>query len=139
MLWLGEVPNRGRARDMSTMTATDVQGVVQLVTRRAQRQGYVVSREVREELTQAGLDGTRWKEVVTLAGAALRYQRGRYYYSTPVTPRVQAEQSHQRAVEFAVRDLLRLPSPGGTSAASGRRTEERTDYVQPVTVLTEDR
>jgi len=89
------------------MTAATLQEIADLVVRRAQRQGFILAREVREELTSAGQDEQRWKEVVSLAGTALRHKSGRYYYSAPVTERVKAEQTLQLTVQETVRELVR--------------------------------
>jgi hypothetical protein len=41
--------------EVAVMISTNLQGVAELVTLRAQRQGYVLPREVREELARTGL------------------------------------------------------------------------------------
>jgi hypothetical protein len=106
------------------------------VVRRAQRQGYVVSREVREELAQAGLDQNRWREVIQQAGTSLRYRSGRYHFSTPVSERVRAEQSQQKDVGRAVRAIVRRHRAVITQVE--RRGEERFDFVQTVKAFSED-
>jgi hypothetical protein len=118
------------------MIATSVQEIADQVARRAQRQGFVVPREIREELTRAGLDGALWKEVLTQARAALSYKRGRYYYQVPVSDRVRQEQSQQRDIQRAVRELIQQ-----YQAAAGRverREQDRVDFIQQVKVRTED-
>src|SRR5262245_177945 len=117
------------------MSTTDLQGVARHVIRRAQRQGLVVAREVREELAQAGQPEALWKDVLALARPYLSYRRGRYYYAPPVSPRVQAEQSHQRDVAHAVRELV---GQHRSAARVERREHGRVDYVQPVKVIAED-
>jgi hypothetical protein len=106
------------------------------VTRRAQRQGYVVAREISEELTQAGLPEDQWREVVALAGHSLSHRSGRYHYTAPVSERVRAEQSQQEQVIQAVRDVVR--NHREAVARIERRGEERIDFVHPVQVVTED-
>lgn len=118
------------------MTTSTIQEVAELVVRRAQRQGYVVARDVREELTSAGLDEGRWKEAISLAGDLLRLKSGRYYYSTPVTSRVKAEQSQQQTVQEAVRELVKKQE--AATARRERRGEERHELIQPVKVVCED-
>jgi hypothetical protein len=121
---------------MPARTSTSVREIVDRVTRRAQRQGYIVAREVREELSQAGLSEDQWKEVVTLAQPALSYRRGRYYYTVPVTERVRQEQSHQEGIQQAVHTMI-----GQYRAAASqveRREQDRIDFIQPIKVITED-
>jgi hypothetical protein len=118
------------------MISTNLQGVAEQVIRRAQRQGFVVSSEVRDVLTQSGMSETLWKDVVAVARAALSYRKGRYYYQPPVSARVAKEQSQQRGIQKAVRHLIRLHRTNANRVE--RREQDRMDFVQPVTVLTED-
>ena len=67
------------------MITANPTGIADRVVRRAQRQGYVVAREVREELTLAGASDDLWKDVLALARQSLTLRRGRYYYSAPVS------------------------------------------------------
>ena len=108
------------------MISTNLQGVAEFVVRRAQRQGYVVPREVREELAQAGVSESLWKDVLALARPSLSYRRGRYYYRAPVSARVREEQSQQRHIGRAVRRLMRQHR-GGTAAVE-RREEDRVEF-----------
>jgi hypothetical protein len=128
--------NRIDLEDSLPMMANSVQEIAEQVTRRAQRQGFIVPREVREELTRAGLDGSLWKDVLAEARSALNYKHGRYYYQVPVTERVRQEQSNQRDIHRAVRELTHQ-----YRAAAGReerREQDRVDFIQQVKVRTED-
>src|SRR5205807_1339284 len=61
---------------------------------------------------------------------------GRYYYTTPVSDRVRREQTQQRDIQKAVRQLIQQHK-----AAAGnveRREQDRVDFIQPVKVSTED-
>jgi hypothetical protein len=118
------------------MISTNLQGVAELVIRRAQRQGYVVPREVREELTLAGVPDTLWKDVVALARPVLSYRKGRYYYEEPVSEPVRQEQLHQLCVSQAIRQLVRQHREA--AAKVERREQDRIDFIQPVTVRAED-
>jgi hypothetical protein len=118
------------------MMTANLQGVAELVTRRAQRQGYVVPREVREELGRAGESEDLWKDVLALARPSLSYRHGRYYYQPPVSDRVRREESHQRGVRRAVREVIRRHQ--SAARAEERRGQDRVEFVQPVRVLTED-
>jgi hypothetical protein len=118
------------------MTAPDLQNVADTVVRRAQRQGYVVPREVRAELALAGLPESRWKDVLSLAREALHYRRGRYYFLDPVSPALREQQSQRQMVANAVRDLIRQHRT--TAAERERREAERVDFIHPVQVQAED-
>ena len=117
------------------MTGNSLQGVADEVVRRAQRQGYVVAREVRKELARAGLPESVWKDVLALARPSLNYRRGRYY-AAPVSDRVRAEQSQQQDVRRAVERLVGQPQGGARGVE--RREQGRVDFIQQVQVTTED-
>jgi hypothetical protein len=121
---------------MERMITANLQGVADLVIRRAQRQGFVVPREVREVLAEAGLSHSLWKDVVAVARPALTYRQGRYYYQPPVSPRVAREQSQQRSIQRIVRQLIRRHKSAAGEVE--RRGEERIDFIQQVKVRTED-
>lgn len=118
------------------MTANNLHGVAEQVVRRAQRQGYVVPREVREELTLASLAESLWKDVLALARPSLSYRHGRYYYSAPVSDRVRAEQSHQLAIQSAVEALVHQHQVN--ASRTERREKGRVDFIHPVKVVTDD-
>jgi hypothetical protein len=118
------------------MSASDLHGIAETVIRLAQRQGYVVPREVRAELARAGLPEDRWKDVLALTREALHYRQGRYYYLDPVSPALRQQQSQQQMVANAVREVIRRHRAGG--AGSERRESERIDYLQPVKAQAED-
>jgi PilZ domain len=125
-----------RARpERSEMSAT-LQDVASAVVRRAQRQGFVVPRDIRSELTLAGLPEEQWKEVAALTRESLNYRQGRYYHIATVSPRLQQEQSQQQAIQRAIRRLIKEYHASATRQE--RRVEERIDFVQPVKVETED-
>jgi hypothetical protein len=114
---------------MPTMTLKDV---ADLVVRRAQRQGYVVPRDIRAEMKQAGLPEEQWKDVVNLARQSLNCRQGRYYHITALSPRLQQEQMQQRLIQRAIRRLIRRHQQQTNSPE--RRQQDRVDFVQPVTV-----
>jgi hypothetical protein len=117
------------------MSAAILKSVAEQVVRRAQRQGYIIPREVREELTQAGASDDLWKDVVALARPSLTFRRGRYYFSAPASDRVRQEQSQQLGVQNAVSQLL---NSGAPAEQVERRGGDRKDFVQTVTVRTDD-
>jgi|SRR5579875_1195277 hypothetical protein len=117
------------------MISVNLQGVADRVIRQAQRHGYVVPRQVRTVLNEAGLCESLWKDVLAVARPSLTYRRGRYYYTTPVSDRVRQEQAQQLGVRKAVREIIRRHRRG---TRVERREEDRIDFVQPVKVRTED-
>jgi hypothetical protein len=110
--------------------------VVHNVIRRAQRQGFVLPREIREELALAGVSATLWKDVLTLARPSLTYRRGRYYFLTQVSPRIEEEQRLQQAIRDTVRRLTRQYK--AAAAQQERREAGRVSFIQPVQVHTAD-
>jgi hypothetical protein len=118
------------------MMTIDLQAVAENVLRRAQRQGFVVPREVREEIAQAGLPDEQWKEVVTLARPSLSLRRGRYYYITSVSIRQRQEEKQRRVIHQTIKKLMRRFRAAAERVE--RRGQDRLDFIQPMTVLTED-
>jgi hypothetical protein len=118
---------------MLTLTLRDV---ADAVVRHAQRHGYVVPRDIRAELRQAGLPDDQWKEVVNLARQALNCRHGRYYHITALSPRLQQVQEQQRLIQHAIRRVIRLHQK--KADLPERRQHDRVDFVQPVTVTMED-
>jgi hypothetical protein len=121
---------------------TGKQEVVDAVRRRAEEQGFVVSRDVRAELRQAGLADTLWKEIVKLAGPALSYRQGRYYYVPAGPPRLRArvrrEHRQHRTLTRAVRFLIRQQR-AAEAVQIERRSHPRMHFVCPVQAQTDDR
>jgi hypothetical protein len=117
------------------MPDTELQPVVDAVLRKAQQQGFILPREVRELLSQGGKDEALWRRVVSTAGAQLRYRGGRYYPAAS-SERVRREQDQQQSILRAVRQMIRLHRTA--SRKNERREQTRTDFIQPVKVHTED-
>jgi hypothetical protein len=118
------------------MTLTDLQEVTNSMVQRAQQRGFVVAREIREALAQAGLPDEQWKEVVNLAGQSLYYRQGRYHFVTTVSPRLRAELNQQDEIQQTIRRLIRRQRQQDSKIE--RRSQDRIDFIQPVTVQTED-
>ena len=116
-------------------SAPSLAPIAEAVVQRAQRQGFVRSKEVREELERAGESPSLWKDVLALARASLSFRKGRYYYASPVSDRLRQEQDQQATVAEAARRVI-----GSFQEAQRqeRRGEERIDFIQPVQVRTED-
>jgi PilZ domain len=118
------------------MSDTPLRDIADIVVRQAKRQGYVVPRDVRQELTKAGLPEEQWKDVLALARESLHYRQGRYYYLQPVSPRLHEQQSQQQIVFHTVRELIRRQQAARKEGE--RRNQDRIDFVQQVKVYTED-
>jgi hypothetical protein len=124
------------------MSRTSLEKIADSVRRVAQRDGFVLPRQVRAELTEAGLDDGQWKDVVALVGPSLNYRNGRYYYVPPGSPRmrvrVRRDQRHHQVIDRAVRRLIRLQR-AAEAVMIERRSARRINYVAPVEVRTADR
>jgi hypothetical protein len=114
----------------------DLRGIASAVIRRAERQGYVVPREIRAELASAGLPESQWKEVVALARDSLSLRNSRYYYINPLPARPHPQEQQRQAIREAIKHLL--AGHRAKAAQADRRHEERADFIYPVTVRTED-
>jgi hypothetical protein len=117
-----------------------LQGVADVVVGRAERQGYVLAREVREELARAGLPEDHWKDVLALAKPAFRHQKGRYYLTSPgvsvLRSRLREDQRQQQEVHHAVRNLIRRYQD--TAVQNERRLLGRIPFILPIKLVTED-
>jgi len=125
-------PRAGESPDMSS----ELQRVAQVVVSRARQKGYVVSRDVRQELTQAGHPATRWKEVIRAAGKHLEMRNGRYYYVSRVRVHMREEQRSLNGVKRATQNLIRQYK--AAAVATERRSHRRIHFILPVTVILAD-
>jgi hypothetical protein len=119
------------------MITLNLQDIAANVVRRAQRQGFVVPREVREEAAQAGLADEQWKDVLGLARPCLSLRSGRYYFVPSVSKRRRQEETHKKAIRRTIRKLVRQYRVAAAERVE-RRGHDRHDFIQPVTVVTED-
>lgn len=117
------------------MITTNLRGVAELVIREAQRQGYIVPRQVRNVLNGAGVSETLWRDVVAVARPSLAYRNGRYYYRVAVSDRVRKEQEQQVGIQKAIQEIIRYYR---NEVRPERREEERLDFVKTVKVRAED-
>jgi hypothetical protein len=118
------------------MPPTTLQQVADAIVRQAQRQGFVLARDIRTELKLAALPEDEWKAVVALAKNALNYRQGRYYHLGTVSPRLQKEQEQQRVIQKAIRQLLKHHR--AAAKQDERRGQDRVDFIQPVKVHSQD-
>ncbi|HLN29266.1 MAG TPA: PilZ domain-containing protein [Gemmataceae bacterium] len=119
------------------MIMTDLREVADAVVRRAQRKGFILPSEIREELAHTNLPETQLEEVIALSRPSLRFHQGRYYFKTKLSPRVRQEKRQQRAVHQVIRQLVRQYKK--KNAQTERRQQGRADFIQPVKVRTEDK
>jgi hypothetical protein len=119
-----------------TMSATTLQNCVQAVVGRARSRGFVVPRDVREELSQAGVPDAEWREVLAMAGPQLSYRQGRYYFVSPLAARMRQSRLNQEAVQQAVQEVRR--DQKALTRQSERREHERFPLSRAVTVQTAD-
>lgn len=118
------------------MNPPDLQSVANVILSRAKRQGYILPREIRMELKEAGHSITLWKQVVGLIRPSVKYRHGRYYFDSPGFSRLQLEQKQLRMVKETL-DWL-IGSQQEAEEPEDRRKEERAAFVRHVRVLTED-
>lgn len=117
--------------------SSDLQMVASAVLRRAQQQGYVVPREIRQELQLAEQSAGRWKEIVELLRESLHYRQGRYYLLSAPRSRLQQQQNMQQAIQDALAELL-AQQPDSVPAAHERRQEVRVPFPQPLQMRADD-
>jgi hypothetical protein len=113
-----------------SIMSSDLRTVTQMVLNRAKAQGYVVAREIREELEHAGQPATRWKDVVREAGESLSLSHGRYHYVSRIRVRMREDHRQLKRVKGAARDLIRKYKRG--SAERERRSFRRIHFIIPV-------
>ncbi len=118
----------------------DSQTRAHLTTRlleRARQQGFLLPRNVREILTEEGLDRAAWREVLAACRPQLRYKQGRYYPLSPMVLRLHQAKQNQRAVQRAVHQLIRRQRAAQAQVID-RRRHARRPFFQAVTILTAD-
>jgi hypothetical protein len=118
-----------------TMPEPTIATVAEAILRRAQRQGYVVPRDIRAELHAAGFPDESWKDVVSHLKDDLHYRQGRYYHVAAVSPRLHQEQEQQRAIAKVIKALIKEHKDAVKERE--RRGQMRVDFIQPVKVRDE--
>jgi hypothetical protein len=117
------------------MSLTDLQGIAEDVINRARLRGFVVPREIRKVLAEAGLPETHWKDVLALAQTSLRFRQGRYYYISVANAQPR-HQLQQRDIHQVVRQIVHEYKLKTTEVE--RRQHGRVLFVQPTKILTPD-
>jgi hypothetical protein len=116
------------------MMTVNLQDTVDAVLGRAQRQGSVTPEDVQDELIRAGVPEELWEEALTLCRRSLRKRQGRYHFVS-ATRRDVARERQRQAVRRTVRAIIRRHR---ATQQVERRGQDRTDFVVPVRVLTQD-
>jgi hypothetical protein len=112
------------------MGSPNLQTVASTVLNRARKQGYVLPREVRTELKEAGQSTDLWKQVINLIRPLLKYRHGRYYAVPSGFSQLEREKEQLRRIHEAVRALIaEYQSP---KSAQERRKEGRARFIRPV-------
>jgi hypothetical protein len=116
------------------MMTINMQGIVDAVLARAQRQRSVTPEDVQDELTRAGVPEEAWEEVLALCRRSLRKRRDRYHYVSAAR-QVSAQERQRQAVRRAIRGIIRRHR---AAEQVERRGQDRIDFIQPVRVLLDD-
>ncbi len=117
------------------MTSSELQAVASAVLRRAEQQTYVVPRDIRDELIQANLPETRWKEVVEMLRESLNYRQGRYYFLASAQILQNQQAVDHELLEEVLEQLLERHK--ALMPKDDRRREERIDFSYPIKARTE--
>jgi PilZ domain len=124
------------SRRLRVAPQVNLQPVVEAVRRRAEEQGQILVREVREELAKFDADTRLWKEVLRAAGPTLQ-RRGGHYHFVPVTSPIRERQAElQERIHAVVHDLVRQYRR--IAAQHDRREADRLTFLQPVTLKLAD-
>jgi hypothetical protein len=118
------------------MSVAELPVVANRVLDRAQRQGFVTRREIRDELRQAGHPDSVWRDVLAILRESLHYRQGRYNYVCQLDSRLEQEILHQREVQRAIREVIRKHKAQNNSHE--RRLQGRIDFIKQVKVRSED-
>jgi hypothetical protein len=117
------------------MVSPDLQAVAIAVLNRARRQGYVLPREIRGELKEAGHSEGIWKQVVNLIRPSLKYHHGRYYAKVSTLSPLEREKHHLRHIRTTLHIFLQKQK--GKTMEEERRKEDRNSLVCALKIRTE--
>lgn len=118
------------------MTTPDLQAVAKSILLLAENNGFVVPRDVRNELKAVGLPETDWKKIIEYLRESLNYRQGRYYFIKPSSPRLVKQKSSQDAIRSAVESLMENTSV--LPVDNNRRQETRHNFPFPIQAQSED-
>lgn len=125
-----------RLRGFRLLRPVSLLPAVEAVLRRAERQGSISSRQVREELAHLGRNQDLWKEVVRAAGDRLAYRQGRYHYVPPFSPIRQQQECRDQDIHLAVHYLVEQYRK--ELGRQERREADRFSFIQTVAIRDED-
>lgn len=112
----------------------DLQPIVEAVTRRAEEQGHILARQVREELIKANADPRLWNQVLKAAGPVLERRRGHYYFVPTASPRRQQQAAVHQRIHQAVHELV--SEYRQVVDQQERREADRITFLTPVRLYT---
>jgi hypothetical protein len=118
------------------MTVVELPTIASRVLDRAQQQGYVTRREIREELRQSGQPDGSWRDVLAILRESLHYRQGRYNFICQFDSRLEQELLQQRRIHRSVRDVMRRHRAQDNQQE--RRRQGRVDFIKPVRVQAAD-
>jgi hypothetical protein len=118
------------------MTVVELPTIASRVLDRAQQQGYVTRREIREELRQSGQPDGSWRDVLAILRESLHYRQGRYNFICQFDSRLEQELLQQRRIHRSVRDVMRRHR--AQDSQQERRRQGRVDFIKPVRVRAAD-
>jgi hypothetical protein len=114
--------------------AVNLQPILEAVLRRAEQQGHILAREVREELVRGKADPRLWRDVLHKAGPFLERRGGHYLFVPTASPvRRRQEEAHHR-IQEAVHELVQEYRK--VAGQYDRREANRVTFLQPVVVET---
>ena len=113
----------------STLIRSELQTIANALVRRAQRQGFIVPSEVKQELSDAGHEESRWKEAIELVRDSLHYKQGRYYHLS-----AEMLQQANTGPQQVIQAILSQPQ---SSLYENRRQEERRSVSLTIPVYDE--
>jgi hypothetical protein len=118
------------------MTVAEIPEIASRVLDRAQLQGYVTRREIRDELRKAGQPDDTWRDVLAILRESLHFRQGRYNYICQFDSRLEQELLRQRRVHRSVRSVIRRHC--ARENRPERRRQGRIDFIKPVKVQASD-
>jgi hypothetical protein len=118
------------------MTVAEIPEIASRVLDRAQHQGYVTRREIRDELRKAGQAEETWRDVLAVLRESLHYRQGRYNYICQFDSRLEQELLRQRRIHRSVHDVMRRHR--ARESRLERRRQGRIDFIKPVKARTAD-
>jgi hypothetical protein len=118
------------------MIVAEIPEIASRVLDRAQQQGFVTRREIRDELRKAGQPDDTWRDVLAVLRESLHYRQGRYNFICQLDSRLEQELLRQRCIHRSIREVIRRHRIRERSPE--RRRHGRVDFIKPVKVRAAD-